>query len=86
MISGTVMNGLMGSRVCTIALWVNVRLKYRNSSVSVSFLAPNASVSAIISKRNTVRLLPFGIGRKPMTTRAFLCALLIWFWILPIER
>lgn len=34
------MNSLNGSRIVAIDLWVRSRLKNRNSSVSVSFLAP----------------------------------------------
>ena len=38
------------------------------------------------SDGNAVGHLPFGMGRKPMTIRAFLCARLMWFCMLPIER
>jgi len=56
------MNGLIGRRIFAMASWVSVRLNWRNSSVSVSFLAPDARISTRLNEYK--RIVTFWDGQK----------------------
>jgi len=66
-------------RIVAIDLWVRSRLKNRNSSVSVSFLAPDWRMLRRLVKGMLRRDRPLGIGRNAIKTSAFLCAHRMWF-------
>ena len=72
--SGVFINGRNGSKAVVTEWWVRSFLKRRNSSVSVSFLAPAKAVRVQLVESMLGGTVPLGMGRNTINTSAFLCA------------